>query len=74
MSKTFTDKQRAVMYEEKGKPILILDFDIFLDGQVAMWTHTKHGIPFPQMKAAFQAAVDHLTSFISNESMCPFYP
>jgi hypothetical protein len=74
MSQVFTNRQRAIMYRKRGAPVLALEFDVFAPDQVSMWAHTRHDIPFAQMKAAFEAIQRHLASFIADGDMCPFNP
>jgi hypothetical protein len=70
----FTNRQRTTQYKTKGRPTLSLEFDAFSDGDVSMWAHTRHEIPFHEMRAAFEAIQSHLKRFISDEAMCPFNP
>ena len=65
------------MYAKRGEPVLALEFDVFAHDNkvsVSMWAHTRHNIPFTEMKAAFEAIVGHLLSFIDDGDMCPFNP
>ena len=74
MSDALSNRQRRNQIARKGRPVLSLEFDVFLDGDVSMWAHTRHDIPFPQMQAAFEAIQAHLARFISDADMCPFNP
>jgi hypothetical protein len=78
MSVVYTNRQRASLYKKHGKPILALEFDVFSATThglaVSMWAHTRHEIPFEQMKEAFEAIKDHLQRFIDDADMCPFNP
>ena len=74
MSHVFTNRQRAVMYRKRGTPVLMLEFDVFPADQVSMWAHTRHDIPFADMKAAFEAIERHIHNFIADGDMCPFNP
>lgn len=74
MGKVFTDRQREALYAKKGRAVLALEFDVFPDGAVSMWTHTRHDIPFAQMQEAFEAIHRHLAHFIADGAMCPFHP
>jgi hypothetical protein len=74
MSEKFANRQREIQQARKGRPVLSLEFDVYEDGEVAMWAHTRHEIPFAQMQAAFEAIRDHLTRFIADGDMCPFNP
>jgi len=74
MGKEFTNRQRSVQYTTKGRPVLALEFDVFSDGAVSMWAHTRHEIPFKEMYDAFVAIQQHITSFIADAGMCPFNP
>lgn len=66
------DSQRQALIDERGEPLLRIEFDVFADGQVSMWTHFKHGDDFRRVKAELEAARAHLTEFLKDESMCPF--
>lgn len=70
----FTNRQRKAQYASKGRPTLSLEFDVFPDGEVSMWAHTRHEIPFDEMQAAFESVRRHLVSFIADAYMCPFNP
>ena len=74
MSNVFTNRQREIMYQQRGEPTLSLEFDVFDGDHVSMWAHTRHDVPFHVMKAAFEAIKDHLASFIADGDMCPFNP
>ena len=74
MGREFTNRQRRSQYQTKGRPVLALEFDVFPDGAVSMWAHTRHEIPFAEMHAAFTAIQHHLASFIADAGMCPFNP
>lgn len=74
MSAVLTNRQRAILYEKKGRPILALEFDVFPSGEVSMWAHTRHMVPFAEMKLAFDAIQRHLSAFIADADMCPFNP
>jgi hypothetical protein len=67
------DKQRTALISEKGEPALRLDFDVFADGHISMWTHFNHGDNFLKVKESMVAIRDHLSEFIADESMCPFH-
>lgn len=71
---TFTNRQREIQHAHKGRPILSLEFDVYADGSVSMWTHTRHEIPFSDMQQAFEACRDHIVRFIADGNMCPFNP
>ena len=66
------DKQREARIQEKGKPRLSLEFDVFADGSVSMWTHFEHGDDFEEVKAALLSVREHLDEFLKDEKMCPF--
>jgi len=74
MGVIFSNRQRAKLYKQKGRPVLALEFDVFPSGEVSMWTHTRHDIPFDEMKRAFEAVQDHLRRFIVDGDICPFNP
>jgi hypothetical protein len=65
-------KQRDALIAERGEPALRLEFDVFADGQVSMWTHFQHGDDFAANKRRLIKVRDHLTEFINDEAMCPF--
>lgn len=67
------DKQRDALIEERGEPKLRLEFDVFADGQISMWTHFDHSGDFLQVKGMLIGIHKHLTEFIADESMCPFH-
>lgn len=66
------NKQRDALIAERGAPTLRLEFDVFADGQVSMWTHFKHGDNFGEMKMLLVAVKEHLAEFVKDEGMCPF--
>ena len=74
MGRVFTNRQREAMYRIRGRPTLTLEFDVFPPDQVSMWAHTRHEIPFAEMKAAFEAIEQHIHSFLLDGDMCPFHP
>lgn len=67
------DKQREALIEERGNPSLRIEFDVFKDNRVSMWTHFDHGDNFQEVKKCMQAIHDHLTEFLKDENMCPFH-
>lgn len=69
---SLTDKQREGRISEKGTPELSLEFDVFSDGSVSMWTHFNHGDDFLRVRRHLEAVVDHLSEFLKDEKMCPF--
>jgi len=74
VSQVLTNRQRAHLYRQHGAPTLALEFDVFPDGQVSMWTHTRHDVPFADMHAAFELISQHIRRFIEDREMCPFHP
>lgn len=66
------DKQREARIEDKGRPKLSLEFDVFADGSVSMWTHFEHGDDFEDVKKSLTAVQEHLAEFLKDENMCPF--
>lgn len=66
------DKQRAAKIKERGEPKLRLDFDVFDNDDVSMWTHFQHGDDFATVRKSLVAIRDHLNNFLNDESMCPF--
>lgn len=67
------EKQREARVEEKGEPKLRIEFDVFEDGTLSMWTHFNHGDDFEDVKVSLEAIKDHLTEFLKDEKMCPFH-
>jgi hypothetical protein len=68
-----SDKQRTALIAERGEPKLRLEFDVFADGQVSMWTHFDHGGDFGEVKTMLTKIHKHLTEFMADENMCPFH-
>lgn len=69
---SLADKQRAALVRERGEPRLKLEFDVFADGQISMWTHFDHSGDFNEVKKMLTGIRDHLTEFLQDEAMCPF--
>lgn len=67
------DKQRAALIEERGEPILRLEFDVFEGNKISMWTHFDHSGDFDTVKEQLRAIKNHLDEFLKDESMCPFH-
>lgn len=74
MGLVLTNKQRAFLYEKNGRPTLALEFDVFPSGEISMWAHTRHDVPFAVMQQAFEAIQSHLARFLADGVMCPFNP
>ena len=74
MNPIASNRQRAKLYAEQGEAVLTLEFDVFAGEKVSMWAHTRHDVPFAEMRAAFEAVVEHLQDFIADQAMCPFNP
>jgi hypothetical protein len=70
---SLADKQREAVIAEKGEPKLRLEFDVFNDGHISMWTHFDHGDDFLKVKESLIAIRNHLDEFLADESMCPFH-
>jgi hypothetical protein len=68
-----TDAQRRERIKEKGAPLTRLEFDVFADGSVSMWTHFDHGDDFQRVRADLLAIKTHLEEFLRDEAMCPFH-
>lgn len=66
-------KQRDALIAERGEPVLRLEFDVFPDGQVSMWSHFEHGSDFRHTKEMLVQIHDHLAEFLRDENMCPFH-
>jgi hypothetical protein len=67
------DKQREALINERGEPILRLEFDVFEDNRVSMWTHFDHSHDFKEVKERMMAIKNHLDDFLKDENMCPFH-
>ena len=70
---SFTDKQRQAIIEERGEPVLRLEFDVFKDNNVSMWTHFDHAADFDLTYNQLIVIRDHLNEFIKDKGMCPFH-
>lgn len=66
------DKQRIALIETHGAPRATVNFDIFHDGELAMWTNFNHGDDFEAVKTLLIQMRDHLSDFINDGNMCPF--
>ena len=71
---TLANKQREALIRSKGQPVMALEFDVWVDGSVSMWTHLKHGDDYGEVAKEFSAILEHLESFIRDGDMCPFRP
>lgn len=65
--------QRDALVAVNGEPALTLEFDVWADGNVSMWTHLKHGDDYNAVKRQFVAIRRHLDRFIKDGDMCPFH-
>lgn len=65
--------KRSALHASRGKPVLGLDFEVFASGEVSMWTHFDHAMPFHEAKAHLEAIQAHLAKFIRDRAMCPFH-
>lgn len=70
---SFSNKQRDALISELGEPTLTIEFDIWGEAKVSMWTHFKHESDYNDMKNRLIAIRNHLDSFLKDEKMCPFY-
>lgn len=70
---TLADKQRHILVESFGEPVLSLEFDVWKSGGISMWTHFNHAAEYAATRAQLIAIRDHLDSFLKAEAMCPFY-
>ena len=68
------DKQRRALIKDKGPPALTLEFDVWADGAVSMWTHLRHGDDYRVVLVQFRSILNHLQEFIRDGDMCPFAP
>ena len=71
---TLTEKQRAVLIKEHGEPVAQIEFDVWSDGSLSMWTHFNQSENFYEMKFQVERMRDHLDKFIKESAMCPFAP
>jgi hypothetical protein len=70
---TLSSKQRKAIIEQRGEPILRLEFDVFKDNRVSMWTTFDHSSDFDEVKKQLIAIRDHLNEFLNDGNMCPFH-
>lgn len=70
---SFADKQRKALIQERGEPILRLEFDVFKGNKVSMWTHFDHSEDFEEVKLRMLSIKAHLDEFLMDEKMCPFH-
>lgn len=70
----FADKQRQTHHDIHGAPALLLEFEVFADGAVSMWTHLDHSMPFEVAERYFLAIQEHLASFLQDRKLCPMCP
>lgn len=68
------EKQRSALVASKGEPAMTLEFDVWSDGNVSMWTHLNHSGDYEETKKRFMKIRDHIDSFMSDGTMCPFCP
>lgn len=73
MEVALAEKQREALIRERGEPALRLEFDVFEDGHISMWTHFEHGADFQKVKQRLTAVQEHLSEFIADENLCPFH-
>jgi hypothetical protein len=66
--------KRSALHASRGKPVLSIDFEVFANGEVSMWTHFDHGMPFGDAETHLKAIQAHLAKFIRDRAMCPFHP
>ena len=71
---TLAEKQRAVLIKEHGEPVARIEFDVWSDGSLSMWTHFGHSDNFYKMKFQVERMRDHLDKFLKEGDMCPFSP
>lgn len=69
----FSDKQREMLISELGPPNLRIEFDVWGESKVSMWTHFEHSENYQEMKKRLIAIRDHLDGFLKDEKMCPFH-
>lgn len=69
---SFANKQRNKLIKLKGDPVAMVNFDVFDDGSLSMWTHFNHSSDYKTMKKQIESMRDHLDKFINDSCMCPF--
>jgi hypothetical protein len=67
------DKQREALISELGQPKLTIEFDVWGESKVSMWTHFDHSDDYQDVKKRLVAIRDHLDGFLKDERMCPFF-
>lgn len=72
-SNKLPDNQRKALIGARGEPVLTLEFDVFQDNSLSMWTHFEHGSDFAAAKQRLILIRDPLDSFIRDQNMCPFH-
>lgn len=70
---SFIDKQRLELIKANGEPKLRLEFDVFKENKVSMWTHFNHKDDYLESKKMLEAVRDHLIDFLKDGAMCPFH-
>lgn len=70
---SFSDKQRQHLIDERGNPNLRIEFDVWEDDKVSMWTHFNHSDDYALVKNRLLAIKNHLDEFLKDEKMCPFH-
>ena len=68
-----SERQRKARIKELGEPVLRLEFDVFENGEISMWTHFDHSGNFQQVKEQLIEIRNHLQEFLNDEGMCPFH-
>jgi len=66
--------QRDQLIKAKGQPLLGLDFDVWSDGSLSMWTHINHNSDYSKVKDCLLQIREYIERFIVDESLCPFNP
>lgn len=70
---SIANKQRNKLISMKGEPVAKVNFDVFEDGSLSMWTEFNHKSDYLKMKEQVEVMRDHLDDFIKNSCMCPFH-
>ena len=68
-----SNKQREVLIEINGYPKASVNFDVWTDGKVSMWTTFNHGDDYGEIKKCLVAMREQLDRFIRDGKMCPFF-
>ncbi len=68
----FSDKQREALISELGEPKLTIEFDVWGESKVSMWTHFDHSEDYQDVKKRFLYKSGYL-KLISLEIFLRYY-